>query len=136
MNRATKKVFGFIFDTTLRTVLLGDYKNGMNGISTKVRKDELPMDALMRAVRDKTLVEPTKLIWKHYASIIRNNSVDYYYWAIADSLLPKEESGVTTVTTQYISNLNTNAKWLIPMAQKEISNVDFPFILVENDVET
>lgn len=134
MNRTTKKVFGFIFDTTLHTVLLGDYKNGMNGISTKVRKDELPMDALVRAVRDKTLIDPHKLVWKHYASIIRNNSVDYYYWSVADSLLPKEESGIAIITTQYTSRLDSNAKWLIPMAQKEI--LDFPFILVETDDET
>lgn len=134
MTKTTKKVFGFVFEDTLEHVILGSYKNGLNGISTKVRKDELALDAMKRAATEK-VESSNSLQWKHYATIIRETSVDYYYWAVTKALHPKAESGMNIVDPRFMK-LDSNAKWLIPLAEKEILGGTSPFILLEKNDET
>jgi len=132
MTKTTKKVIGFIFDENLEHVLLGQYKTGLNGISTKVKRDEMPLTAMQRVTSEKINNPPPW--WHHYATLVGDNHIEYYYYGVVRNPSSNPETGITLVNPDYLST-DEKLRWLIPIAKWVITKNHFPLMIMDQIYE-
>uniref|UniRef100_A0A6M3KYS9 Nudix hydrolase domain-containing protein n=1 Tax=viral metagenome TaxID=1070528 RepID=A0A6M3KYS9_9ZZZZ len=120
-------VVGFAFDHSCKSVLLiykrtPEWQRGLiNGIGGKIKKGELPIQAMVREFKEETGVETDNSDWIYFCLMTAGKEEIYCYYMIggAHDATSMEDEVVRWFEVgddnDFISNLN----WLIPLALED-----------------
>ena len=120
-------VVGFAFDHSCKSVLLiykrtPEWQRGLiNGIGGKIKKGELPIQAMVREFKEETGVETDNSDWIYFCLMTAGKEEIYCYYMIggAHDATSMEDEVVRWFEVGDVNDFISNLNWLIPLALED-----------------